>query len=50
MIGSVKAGNMNNNEVEGWLGYKIAAAGKPELSLPSMPNVVLIFVGSGIPR
>lgn len=50
MIGSVKSGNMNDNDVEGWPGYKIAeVASKAELSLPSMPNVVLVFVGSRIP-
>jgi hypothetical protein len=49
MIGSVKTGNMNNNQVEGWPGYRIAeVAAKAELSLSSMPNVVLIFVGSKI--
>lgn len=38
---------MNDNQVEGWPGYRIAeVAAKAELSLPSMPNVVVIFVGS----
>lgn len=47
MIGSVSHGNMNDNQVEAWPGYRIAEVDKKaELSLPSMPNVVLIFVGS----
>jgi hypothetical protein len=46
MIGSVRAGNMSNNRVEGWPGYRIGqVAKKAELSLPEMPNVVLLFVG-----
>lgn len=50
MIGSVSHGNMNNDQVEGWPGYRIAeVAQKAELSLPSMPNLVLIHVGSMLP-
>jgi hypothetical protein len=47
MIGSVKAGNMSNNNVEGWPGYEIdQITEKAKLSLPKMPNVVLICAGS----
>ena len=47
MIGSLRAGNMSNNRVEGWRGFVIAeVAQKAELSLPEMPNVVLVFAGS----
>ena len=47
MIGSVRAGNMSNNNVEGWPGYRISeVADKAKLSLPEMPNVVLIEAGS----
>ena len=51
MIGSVRAGNMSNNHVEGWPGYRISQiAHKAKLSLPEIPNVVLIFAGSKSPR
>jgi hypothetical protein len=47
MIGSLRGGNMSNNQVEGWKGYRIEqVAKKAELSLPKMPNLVLVFVGS----
>lgn len=50
MIGSLTHGTMYNNEVEGWSGYRIAeVAEKAELSLPSLPNLVLIHVGSKFP-
>jgi hypothetical protein len=51
MIGSLSHGTMNNNHVEGWVGYRIAeVAQKAELSLPDMPNLVLINAGSKILR
>ena len=47
MIGSLKGGNMSNNHVEGWKGFRISqVAQKAELSLPSMPNLVLLLAGS----
>lgn len=47
MIGSLKTGTMADNDNEGWVGYRIAeVGGKAELSLPHLPNVVLIHVGS----
>jgi hypothetical protein len=49
MIGSLTHGTMSNNQVEGWDGYRIAeVAQKAELSLPLMPNLVLIHAGSKI--
>jgi lysophospholipase L1-like esterase len=47
MIGSLSHGTMADNQVEGWIGLRIAeVAAKAELSLPSLPNVVCIHVGS----
>jgi lysophospholipase L1-like esterase len=47
MIGAVRAGNMSNNNVDGWVGYEIThIADKAKLTLPNMPNVVLICAGS----
>ena len=47
MIGSLNGGTMHNNNVEGWVGFRIAeVAQKAEISLPLMPNVVIIHVGS----
>jgi lysophospholipase L1-like esterase len=47
MIGYVKAGNMSDNNVEAWPGLRIGqVAGSGNLSLPEMPNVVLIFLGT----
>jgi len=47
MIGSRSSGTMADNQVEGWEGFRIAEVGlKAELSLPQLPNVVCIHVGS----
>jgi hypothetical protein len=46
MIGSLRGGTMENNQVEGWIGFRIdQVAQKAELSLPQMPNVVLVNAG-----
>jgi hypothetical protein len=47
MIGSVSLGTMDDNQVEGWPGYRIEqVAEKAELSLPELPNVVAILAGT----
>ncbi|KAK5731516.1 hypothetical protein LTR17_011314 [Elasticomyces elasticus] len=47
MVGSVHAGTMADNDVEGWPGYVITqVAQKAELSIPSQPNLVLLHVGT----
>lgn len=46
MIGSVSSGLMGDNQVEGWPGARIEqVAEKAELSLPELPNVVLVSCG-----
>lgn len=47
MVGSLASGRMADNNNEGWIGYRIEqTAEKAELSLPSLPNIVLVHVGS----
>lgn len=47
MIGSVHEGQMGDNDVEGWPGFRIGqVADKAELSIPSKPNVILLHVGT----
>jgi lysophospholipase L1-like esterase len=47
MVGSISAGNMSDNQVEAWPGYRISqVAAKAKPSFKDMPNVVLIFLGS----
>lgn len=50
MVGSLASGRMADNNNEGWIGYRIEqTAEKAELSLPSLPNIVLVHVGSKTP-
>jgi lysophospholipase L1-like esterase len=47
MVGAKSAGNMSNNQVEAWPGYRIGqVAAKATPSFYYMPNVVLIFLGT----
>jgi hypothetical protein len=47
MVGSVNTGTMADGDCEGWPGYVITqVASKAELSIPSMPNLVLLHAGT----
>lgn len=47
MIGSIHLGDMDDNRVEAWSGYRIdQVAKKAELSLSKLPNVVAILAGT----
>jgi len=47
MVGARSAGNMSDNQVEAWPGYRISqVAAKAGPSYSDMPNVVLIFLGT----
>jgi len=47
MIGSVANGTMIDNQVEGWPGFRIdQLTVKADLTLPDMPNLIIIHLGT----